>query len=82
MNQRRIQLSLRDLFWLVLVCALGIGWWNENARASKEREALRQEREAIEALRVENRNLLTALGGADAMLQDAADQLYPLKKPE
>ena len=81
MNQRRIQLSLRDLFWLMLVCALCIGWWNESARASKQREALRQEREAIEALRVENRNLLTALGGADAMLQEAADQLYPMQKP-
>ena len=21
------QLSLRDLFWLVLVCALAVGWW-------------------------------------------------------
>jgi hypothetical protein len=22
-----LQLSLRDLFWLVLVCALGCAWW-------------------------------------------------------
>ena len=21
------QLMLRDLFWLVLVCAMGLGWW-------------------------------------------------------
>jgi hypothetical protein len=21
------QVSLRDLFWLVLVCAMGCGWW-------------------------------------------------------
>jgi hypothetical protein len=21
------KLHLRDLFWLVLVCALGVGWW-------------------------------------------------------
>ena len=27
------QLSLRDLFWLVLVCALAVGWWAERARS-------------------------------------------------
>ena len=25
------QLSLRELFWLVLVCALALGWWLERA---------------------------------------------------
>lgn len=24
------RLSLRDLFWLVLVCAIGLGWWLEH----------------------------------------------------
>jgi hypothetical protein len=23
------QLSLRELFWIVLVCALAVGWWVE-----------------------------------------------------
>ena len=33
MNERRlIQLSLRDLFWLVLVVALCVGWWAEHQR--------------------------------------------------
>jgi hypothetical protein len=26
------QLTLRDLFWLVLVCALAVGWWLDHAR--------------------------------------------------
>jgi hypothetical protein len=26
------QLSLRDLFWLVLVCAMGLGWWIDRTR--------------------------------------------------
>jgi hypothetical protein len=30
------QCSLRDLFWLVLVCALGIGWWLERASLRTE----------------------------------------------
>ena len=25
------QLTLRDLFWLVLVCAMALGWWLERA---------------------------------------------------
>jgi len=29
------QLTLRDLFWLVLVCALAVGWWVERQRAEK-----------------------------------------------
>jgi hypothetical protein len=29
------QLSLRDLFWLVLVCALAVGWCLERRRAEK-----------------------------------------------
>jgi hypothetical protein len=26
------QLYLRDLFWLVLVCALAVGWWVDRSR--------------------------------------------------
>jgi hypothetical protein len=29
------QLSLRDLFWLVLVCAMAVGWWVEKDRLSR-----------------------------------------------
>jgi hypothetical protein len=29
------QLTLRDLFWLVLVCAVACGWWI-SARATRE----------------------------------------------
>jgi hypothetical protein len=26
------QLSLRDLFWLVLIVALGLGWWQDHSQ--------------------------------------------------
>ena len=30
------RLSLRDLFWLVLVCAMGLGWWGDHNRLVDE----------------------------------------------
>jgi hypothetical protein len=30
------KLHLRDLFWLVLVCALGCGWWLERSKRVAE----------------------------------------------
>jgi hypothetical protein len=33
----KAQLIIRDLFWLVLVCALAVGWWVER-RPNLERE--------------------------------------------
>jgi hypothetical protein len=27
-----MKFTLRDLFWLVLVCALAVGWWVDHAR--------------------------------------------------
>jgi hypothetical protein len=35
------QLSLRDLFWLVALVAMGCGWWVEHRRLSDQIEALR-----------------------------------------
>ena len=32
MKSRLPQLRLRDLFWLVLVCAMAIGWWQERVK--------------------------------------------------
>jgi hypothetical protein len=34
---KRPQLTLRDLFWLTIVVALGIGWSMENRRRDDER---------------------------------------------
>jgi hypothetical protein len=31
-NNPLSQLSLRDLFWLVLVCALAVAWWVDHRR--------------------------------------------------
>jgi hypothetical protein len=30
------KLHLRDVFWLVLVCALVVGWWGDRGRVSAE----------------------------------------------
>jgi hypothetical protein len=34
------KLNLRDLFWLVVVLAMGLGWWLEHARFQEERKKL------------------------------------------
>jgi hypothetical protein len=36
------KLHLRDLFWLVLVCALAVGWWVNRTRWQIDRKALMQ----------------------------------------
>ena len=39
------QLSLRDLFWLVLVCALAVGWWvDKRSAAALAEKSIEQER--------------------------------------
>src|SRR6188472_2257437 len=37
------KMSLRDLFWLVLVCALAVGWWAHQRTTTSELQNLRQE---------------------------------------
>jgi hypothetical protein len=37
------QLTLRDLFWLVLVCGLALGWWVDHRAASIEHERLTED---------------------------------------
>jgi hypothetical protein len=41
-----MKLHLRDLFWLVLVCALGAGWWVEKM----ERQRLNRNKDFDAAL--------------------------------
>jgi hypothetical protein len=33
------KLNLRDLFWLVVVVALGLGWWREHHSATSRNQA-------------------------------------------
>ncbi len=35
--------TLRDLFWLVLICALAVGWWRDSASLRTELERFRLE---------------------------------------
>jgi hypothetical protein len=71
---KRMQLSLRDLLWLIALCAMAAAWWVDHALARKDREE-------AQSLRTENRNLLNALSGAEEMLTETADHLYPISKP-
>ena len=34
---KRLQLTLRDLFWLVALVAMGLGWWRDRVHAEKDR---------------------------------------------
>jgi hypothetical protein len=42
------QLTLRDLFWLVLVCAMGCGWLVSQWRANLKQKALKADLEALQ----------------------------------
>jgi hypothetical protein len=58
MGMKLPQLSLRDLFWLVLVCAMGFGWLMDHAQMAKwfervathQRWQIDQQEKKIEAL--------------------------------
>ena len=39
--------SLRDLFWLVLVCALAVGWGVDRVRISQKERALDEQTEHL-----------------------------------
>lgn len=69
------QLSLRDLFWLVLVSALAVGWWVRDSRISKQLNAAEAE---LEATRAE----LAAAQSANGNLREYVSRLtIELMKP-
>jgi hypothetical protein len=43
------QLHLRDLFWLVLVCALALGWWLERSRLIAGHVSLKMQADTLAA---------------------------------
>jgi len=57
-----MKLSLRDLFWLVLVCALSVGWWVERQRGLAEQKKNRELTHQNDALWQTHRNLADAIG--------------------
>lgn len=42
-----LRLTIRDLFWLTLVVAMGIGWWVDRGRESDQREAAERTLERV-----------------------------------
>ena len=69
-----MKFSIRDLLLVTVIVALAVGWW-------LDRRAMSKLRARNDELQVQNRNLLNALGGMDAFLQETADHLYPPKRP-
>jgi len=55
--------TLRDLFWLVLVCALGMGWWCAERKAQTEAEL-------VDFLAKEMENHLQAIADAERKAGD------------
>jgi len=43
------QLTLRDLFWLVLLVAMALGWWINQARLTNENKELEEALTPLEA---------------------------------
>lgn len=41
MRELTIRFTIRDLFWLIVVVALAVGWWSQQSRLQKEHERLR-----------------------------------------
>jgi hypothetical protein len=60
--------TIRDVLWLTVVVALGVGWWVERASVFTERGQLRSEREWLKAKRRE-------LNTQFLILTDTADRL-------
>jgi hypothetical protein len=56
------QLSLRDLFWLVTLAAMGCGWWMDRWRLSSDREICRSQYEAAQSTEFEQDHAAAAKG--------------------
>ncbi len=69
-NKRWTRFSLRDLFWLVLVVALAVGWWRDRTKLAEERnKAIVEVRE-----RMAFANLVQERGAAQIVASDTALQ--------
>src|SRR5215203_5159415 len=55
------QFTLRDLFWLVLVCALGVTWWLEHRQRVAEAEEHAHDRDLIRSLHEVTQSLMDSL---------------------
>jgi hypothetical protein len=70
-NARMAKLTLRDLFAVVTIVALALGWWVDRSRLAQERELFKA--------RAEAREYLERLGFINA--DDALVDLYLKKNP-
>lgn len=63
MTYEYLQLRIRDLFWLAMVCALAVRWWQNSRR-------LQSADRTIQTLHGENRQLSTQAKSAQNALRE------------
>ena len=52
MARKAISFSIRDLFWLTMVVAMGLGWWLDRGRLAENHDRLLSEMERAAAERM------------------------------
>jgi hypothetical protein len=63
-----MRFSIRDLFWVILVVAISLGWWVDSSRLRMERDDYRNAAEA---------NAETAIKNFEAYKQSQVDSRNP-----
>jgi hypothetical protein len=48
MRSLTLRFTIRDLFWLVVVVALAVGWWVDHAGVQRQRERLKMQEAEIQ----------------------------------
>lgn len=69
-NKHWTRFSLRDLFWLVLVVALAVGWWRDRTKLAEDRNTAIVEVQEQKAFA----NLIQATRATESAISDAALQ--------
>lgn len=72
-NKPWTRFSLRDLFWLVLVVALAVGWWRDRTKLAEDRNRAIVEVQELTAVT----SLQIAVSDANLILKDT--ELHKLR---
>lgn len=74
---KRPAFSVRDLFWLMLVAGLGLGWWADQDRMRREREALQAAAENLQTASVKSAEKQLAVAEAEFAQVNEIQQRAP-----
>ena len=61
MARKAFSFSIRDLFWLTMVVAMGLGWWLDRGRLAGNHDRLQSEMERAAAERIVLKGEIAAL---------------------